>query len=151
MNTHKKLFYKIFVLLIVVVVLSTTAFAATPENIVAPTASYQIQSISSGITKANGQIVVTYHIQGTSTMLDIGVTDIYIYQNDLNGNHSTAAEFHSTNPNHSYLMGHNTNKHNGEVYINATPGYEYHAYVFYKASNSSGTDTRTDHTVYITA
>lgn len=150
---NKRIKRTIALFLVLAAILSTHAFALSPEDFeFSPTASGQINGHTANISiSPDGKVNVSFTIIASGEMLDIGVTDIYIYQNDSNGNHSTAASIHHTDPEYSYIMRHNADKHNSSVSINATTGYEYHAYVFFKARNSSGTDTRTVHTSYVVA
>lgn len=151
-KTTRKLRRMIAILLVLAAVLSTTSLAAFSDGSEAsPMASAYVKSCNANINKlSNGDISISFSINATGTMTEIGVTDIYLYQYD-GSTHSTAATFHHTDPGYEYLMSGNRKIYSGSVTYDATAGNEYHAYVFFKAKNANGSDSPVVHTLTVTA
>ena len=100
-------------------------------------ASLYISQIATSITSENG-ITVGFVVVGTGKMTDIGATRIEI----KNASGMVVATYRYTDDGYSHLMGHNTVSYSSSVtYEDAIPGNEYYAVIYYKAGNSSGSDS----------
>ena len=128
----KKVLRSCSICLIIVVMLSTTAFAAQPAG---PQANHYISKTTvSPVALGNGVIEVDCGVTGTGKMDKIGISYIEFYKAD-----GTRLESHSyTEPGYEYLMNYNSFKHNAGVLFQGSPGESYYAIVYFYASKGNG-------------
>ncbi len=99
-----------------------------------------------GKTIGGGKITVYFSVTGTDTMSQLGATKIYI----KNSSGTTVRSYYSYST--PSMMGHNVEYYEGSVtYNGAISGQMYNAVIYYKAANSSGSETRSFTTGYATA
>lgn len=144
----KKLFHFIVILLTVSTVLSLAAPAMATDSVdnISPRASAYITGVWAGAYGGDGSIRIEFDITATGKMTSLGATSIEI----INSSGRTVKTFvKSTTPS---MMGSNQTYYSSSVtYYGATSGERYYAIVYYKASNSSGSDTTSYTTNYATA
>lgn len=131
----KKTLKRLILVLVCLFTLSTTVFAVEP---VSPQASQYISGSSAQIAiTSDGRHAISFWITGTGMMTTIGAISIDLYEDDGQTAHLIKSYYY-TDPDYSYIMGHNKVIHSAEVPFDATPGCTYYAYVHLKAGNSSG-------------
>jgi hypothetical protein len=107
--------------------------------------SQYISSTSASISANSGVITVSFNIIATGTMTSVGATKVQI--KDSGGN--TVKTFYSSTT--AGMMGYNRIIYSGSVSYSGTSGQKYYAVVSFKAANSSGSDTTSRTTGYVTA
>lgn len=128
----KKLLKSCSICLIIVVMLSTTVYAAQPAD--PQSNSYILQTIVSVGAPGDGVIEVACGITGTGTMEKIGIRKIEFLKKD-----GTLLESHRyIEPDYEYLMGYNTFYYNAVVQFQGVPGESYYAIVYFHAGKGNG-------------
>lgn len=120
----------------------------------APMAAATVQS-SDYITKCSisataaggGKVNFGFSITGTGKMTEIGATKIEV----INGYGVTVKTFRYTDNGYSYMMGANKTVHSGTVTYNGVQGSTYYAIAYFKAANSTGSDTDSITSYVVTA
>ncbi|WP_394272149.1 acid shock protein [Butyricicoccus sp.] len=130
----------IALVLVFALCLSVAAFAAETR------ASNFINSKVATASSGNG-ITVTFTIRATGTMTDLGATKIVI--KTYSG--TTVKTYNYTDDGFAYLLGHNCSTYTASVSYPGFPGNQYYAVVYFKAGNSSGSETTTYTTNLATA
>ena len=131
----KKLLKSCSICFIIVVMISTTAFAAAPSDLAAPQSNSYIAKTTVAVgTPGNGVIEVACSITPTGVMEKVGIRKIEFYRAD-----GTFLESHRyTDPGYEYLMGYNTFKHNAVVQFQGVAKESYYAIVYFYASKGNG-------------
>ena len=131
----KKILRSCSICFIIIVMISTTAFAAAPGDLAAPQSnSYILKTTVSPVALGNGVIGVYCGVTGTGIMDKIGISRIDLYKE--NGTHVDGHSY--TEPGYEYLMGYNKSNHNAGVQFQCEPGQSYYAIVHFYASKGSG-------------
>ena len=128
---------RIFILVVVMVLLLTTvAFAAMD-------ASEYIAATSAGITRNGNTVNVNFYIIGATSMDQIGLKHIYLYE--MNDNIWTLVKiFNYTDPLYATaLMDSNTYAKTGSVSYSGSAGKQYYASCWFYAEKNGGSDTIT--------
>ena len=130
-----KLLKSCSICLIIIAMISATAFAAVPNDPADPQSnSYIWKTKVSIVALGNGVIEVDCGVTGTGTMEKIGIRKIEFRQKD-----GTLLESHSyTEPGYEYLMGYNTFSHHVGVPFQGTAGESYYAIVYFDAGKGNG-------------
>jgi hypothetical protein len=111
-------------------------------------ASDYISRCSASVTAAgSGKIKVTFTVNGTGIMTSIGATKVEI----KNSAGTTIQTYNYTNSGYSSMMGSNRSTYTSSVTYSGVFGATYYAIVYFKAANSSGSDTDTVTTYLVTA
>ena len=120
---------------LIIVMISTTAFAAAPNDLAAPQAnSYIWKTTVAIVALGNGVIEVDCAVVGTGKMEKIGISSIDFYKED-----GTLVESHFyTESGYGYLMDYNSGMHSVAVTFQCTPGERYGAIVYFHASKGNG-------------
>ena len=131
----KKLLKSCSICFIIIAMISTTAFAAAPNDLAGPQSnSYIAKTKVTIVALGNGVIEVDCAITGTGIMEKIGILCIDFYKED-----GTLVESHFyTEPGYEYLMGYNMSNHVVSVRFPCTPGERYGAIVYFHASKGNG-------------
>lgn len=138
-----KLLRSIFVFLLAVAMLSTSAFASMDAN------QYILRTTVSIGCQGNGVIEVDCTVTATDIYPDVGIKYIKIYQE---GNSTPVFTRYYSSSGYSYLMGHNTGSHTAVVTYQGTIGVRYYAKVtFYAGSLSGSGGSHTMNSAYATA
>lgn len=146
MKKHQKRLIALLLTAVIIFSLAIPAAATDKIQEVTPRASAYITSVWAGATGGNGQITVDFSITGTGTMTSLGATVIEIKNSS---GQTVKTYFQSTTPS---MMGSNRGFYRSSVtYTGATASKKYYAIVYFKASNSSGSDTTSYTTDYATA
>ena len=129
-------------LLVLSFCLSAMAFAGARRT------SDYIESCYAYSSKVGGgSVKITFDITGTGTMTSIGATKIEI----KNSSGTTVKTYKNTDPGFSYMLASNRTSYASSVTYPGLAGSSYYAVVYFKAGNSSGSDTDTYTTGYVTA
>ena len=110
--------------------LNTAAFAS--ETDITRASSYIANSGAAISADADCQLRITFSIQGTARMSELGA-------------------YQSSDSNYSNMMDANTFYHGSDVTYEGIAGYKYYAIVNFKAGNSTGSDTTVGQTDVVTA
>lgn len=115
--------------------ISTTAFAAAPDDLAAPQSNSYISKTTVAIVAlGNGVIEVDCGVTGTGKMEKIGIRRIDFCKED-----GTVVESHYyTESGYEYLMGYNKSNHNAFVPFQCVPGERYGAIVYFYAGKGNG-------------
>jgi len=138
---HNKKLIKI-IITILIISITTSGFAQafdiqSSDRIKMTTASSQ--SNSNGIT-------VYFSITAKNTMIDLGAATIYIK------NSSGTIVKSYTYSAYPSMMGHNQGAYSGSVtYTGCTSGHQYYAVVYFRATDSTGSETKKQTTNTVTA
>lgn len=130
-----------------VVGISTPALAssATPYG-----SSYFSCTDVRAYAEGNGAILIEFDITATHTMLEVGATDIFIFEQQSNGSYEIVYTFTSDDY-YSSMMNTNSAFCEGDViYYNGTPGVKYYAKCFLYARDSHGSESRAYNTLVVT-
>ena len=131
----KKFIKSFSICLIIIAMMSTTAFAAAPNDPAEPQSNRYIWTTTVGIVPlGNGKIEVDFSVTATGKMIDVGATHVQIF--DASG--KCVKIFSSTDPNYSYIMGHNDFTHTAGVTYQGVPGQRYYAIVTFFAGTIGG-------------
>lgn len=131
----KKLLKSCSIYFIIIVMISTTAFAAAPSDLAAPQSNSYIWKTTVSVgAPGNGVIEVACGVTGTGRMEKIGISRITFYKAD-----GTRLESHSyTESGYGYLMDYNSGNHNAVVRFQGVAGESYYAIVSFYASKGNG-------------
>lgn len=124
---------------------SVMVSASNSDKTVLPLASSYIASVGASISGSDGTITVSFDIFGTGKMSSIGATKVQI----KNSNGTTVKTFYSSST--ADMIGYNRISYASSVSYPGTVGQKYYAVVYFKAANSSGSDTTSYTTGYATA
>lgn len=102
---------------------------------------------ASATSIGGGKITVAFDITATAKMTTIGATKIEV----KNSSGKTLRTYNSTDTGYEYMMGSNRIVHSNSVTYQGVSGNSYYAVVYFKAGNSSGSDTATYTTLLETA
>ena len=118
-------------LIIIIAVISTTAFAAAPGDSADPQANSYIWKTTVGIVPlGSGKIEVDFSVTGTAKpMPDIGATHVDIY----NATGKCVKTYVYTAPGYEYMIGHNKFSHTASVTYQGVSGQRYYAIVSFYA------------------
>ena len=131
----KKLLKSCSICLIVIAMISTTVFAAAPNDPADPQAnSYILQTTVAIVALGNGVIEVDCAVTGTGRMEKIGISYIEFYKAD--GTHLEGHRY--TESGYEYMMGYNKSNHVIDVKFQCVPGERYYAIVGFYASKGNG-------------
>ena len=133
---RNKVFRVIVLLLALSLLLSTIAFAAM-------NASDYIGGAGAWISRDGDTVEVNYYIIGTSSMDQIGLKYIFLYEK--NGNTWSLVKFFSYNdPLYSAtLMAQNIDAHSGYVSYSGAANKQYYASCWFYAEKGGGSDSST--------
>lgn len=103
-------------------------------------ASYYISRTAGYVVAGDDGLIIGFTLVGTGRMTDIGATKIEV----KNASGTTVATYRYTDVGYSNMMGHNTASYTSSItYEDAISGNDYYAVIYFKAGNSSGSDTDT--------
>lgn len=145
-NTRRMIVLIVVIMSLLVQTIPVYAIDQSCDSEISTQASYYITSYSAGITGGSGSVTVDFDITGTGWMTSIGASRIDIYT----AAGTVVKSFYATST--DGMLSTNRSVHFGTVtYNGAKSGTKYYAVVTFKASNSSGGDSRTFTTGYATA
>ena len=115
---------------------STTAYAAAPNNSAAPQANSYIWKTTVGIIAlGGGKIEVDFSVTAAGKpMPDIGATHVQIYTE----NGKCVKTYTYTNSGYGYMIGHNKFSHTAGVTYQGVSGQRYYAVVTFFAGTLGG-------------
>lgn len=144
----KKLLKSFSICLIIIAMVSTTAYAAPPGDSADPQANSYIWKTTVGIVSlGNGKIEVDFSVTGTGKpMPDIGATRVTIY----NESGQKMAIYRYTDPGYEYMIGHNKFSHTASVFYQGVSGQRYYAIVSFYAGDLNGSGGGVSHISVIT-
>lgn len=129
-------------ILVLTMCISTMVIAAEARS-----SDYIVSRYASVTGTGGGKITVNFDITATGRMTTIGATKIEI----KSSSGSTLKTYKCTDTGYEYMMGSNRTVYSGSVTYQAVSGNSYYAVVYFKAGNSSGSDTGTYTTLLETA
>ena len=130
----KKSLCSILVVIILLMTISTGAFAQTTEA-----SEYIITCFAKIVPGKNGEFDVEFDIAATGYMTDLGVQKIEVFSSSG----GRLALYESTDPLYAdTLLAHGTFRYSNAVDCRGTPGRSYYAVVTFYAGDSTGSDTR---------
>lgn len=136
----------IFALVFSFVLSPMAALAAQGEDTVTPRSSYYISATYASISGGSGSITVDFDITAKRPMTTIGATKVEI----CNSSGTVVKTFYSSST--SGMLSSGRSYYASDVTWNyATSGKKYYAIVYFKAGDSTGSDTATYVTGYATA
>lgn len=131
----KKLLKSFSLCLIIVAMISTTAFAAAPSDPADPQANSYVLKTTVGIVPlGSGKIEIDFSVTAMRKMTDVGATKVTVY----NESGKAVATYRYTDPGYGYMMGHNTIKHTASVTYQGVSGQRYYAIVSFYAGDLNG-------------
>lgn len=131
----KKLLKSFSLCLIIVAMISTTAFAAAPSDPADPQANSYVFKTTVGIVPlGSGKIEIDFSVTATGRMTDVGATKVTVY----NESGKTVATYRYTDPGYGYMMGHNRVSQTAGVTYQGVSGQRYYAIVSFYAGNLNG-------------
>lgn len=141
---HNKKMSPLFRIIVVILVISFSmplSVYATVDEEIAPRASYYLDSYNAYIYPAAlGKIQVYFHVVGVSTMDDIGLLTVQLYESTDNINWTWVKTARYTS--YSGMLGHDAIYYSGHVDFQGTIGRYYKAYVCIWAGKDGDGDTR---------
>lgn len=130
----------ISILLILVFICPSPAFAATPD-VAVPAASYYLDAYTAYIcAMGNGELQIWWNIYGAGTQVDLGVLRIVVYESSDNATWTWVKTF--THSNYSNMLSHNDAHHMDYVSLQGTKGYYYKALVTIYGGDGTTGDSR---------
>lgn len=100
--------------------------------------------------EGNGTLLIEFDVNATHTMLEVGSTYIYLYEQQSNGSYQIVHTFTSVE-NYSAMMNTNSPFCSGDVYYyNGIPGVNYYAKCTFYARDSYGSEARMYNTWAVT-
>lgn len=124
------------------------AFCLAPIALAATLASDYIKRCTIwGTSAGNGTVSFSFSITGNEKMTEISATKIEV----KNSSGVTVKTFRYTIEDYAFMMGRNKNIHSGTVTYQGVSGNQYYAIAYFKVANSSGGDTDTATSFYVTA
>ena len=148
MNQKIRKYISLFLSMLLLLLMTLPVAAATPapDDQVDPMSSAYISITSVTPIGGNGQVKVNFSIVAKSPMVTLGATKVEI----KNSSGTVVKTFSYTST--GGMIGYYKTAFTGSVtYTGATSGAKYYAVVTFKATNTSGSDTRTITTGYVTA
>lgn len=134
MNTQKKIFRVVALIIVLTLLLATTAFAAV-------NASAYITATSAWITRDGNTVEVNFYIVGNGTMDKLGVKYIYLYESTAYG-WTLVKTFAYTNPQYaSTMMASSVSGHAGYLTYSGSANKSYYADCRFYAEKDGGSDT----------
>ena len=131
----KKLLKSFSLCLIIVAMISTTAFAAAPNDPVDPQANSYIAKTTVGIVAlGSGKIEIDFSVTAMRKMTDVGTTKVTVY----NESGKAVATYRYTDPGYGYMMGHNRFTQTASVFYQGVSGQRYYAIVTFYAGDLNG-------------
>lgn len=131
----KKTIKSFSICLIIIAMISSTAFAAAPGEPDNPQKNSYIALTTVGIVAlGDGEIEVDFAVTATGKMPDVGAMFVDIY----NESGKCVKTFWYTDPGYSYMIGHNKGMHVGSVFYQGVSGQRYYAIVTFYAGNLNG-------------
>ena len=121
--------------LILIVMISTTAFASAPNESIDPQSNSYIFKTTVGIAAlGNGKIEVDFSVSAMGKMIDLGATHVQIY----NADGKCVKTYTYTDLGYEYMIGHNKFSHTASVFYQGVSGQRYYAIVTFYAGNLNG-------------
>lgn len=132
----KKLIKSFSICLIMIAMVSTTAYAAAPSDPDGPQANSYILETTVGIVPlGSGKLEVDFSVTSNGKkMPDIGATRVAIYKADG----TRVAEYWYTDTGYENMMGHNKFTHTAGVTYQGVSGQRYYAIVSFFAGTLGG-------------
>ena len=131
----KKIVKSLSICLIIIAMISTTAYAASPSDPVAPQANSYIWKTTVGIAPlGNGKIEVDFSVTATGKMPDVGAMYVDIY----NESGKCVKTYWYTDPGYGYMMGHDRFTQTASVFYQGVSGQRYYAIVSFYAGDLNG-------------
>lgn len=132
----KKILKSFSICLIIIAMITATAFAAAPNDSAAPQANSYIFKTTVGIAPlGNGKIEVDFSVTANGKpMPDLGATRVTIYNESGN----SVAIYRYTDLGYGYMIGHNKFSHTASVFYQGVSGQRYYAIVTFYAGNLNG-------------
>ena len=131
----KKILKSFSICLIIIAMVSTTAFAAAPNDPAEPQSNRYIWTTTVGIAPlGNGKIEVDFSVTATGKKADLGATRVTIY----NESGQSVKIIRYTDSGYAYMIGHNKSAHGGSVFYQGVSGQRYYAILTYFAGTLGG-------------
>ena len=131
----KKILKSFSMCLIIIAMVSTTAYAAAPGDSADPQANSYILNTTVGIAPlGNGKIEVDFSVTATGKKTDLGATRVTIY----NESGKSVKIIRYTDSGYGYMIGHNKATHGGSVFYQGVSGQRYYAIVSFYAGDLNG-------------
>lgn len=131
----KKTFKSFSLCLIIIAMISSTAFAAAPTEPDSPQKNSYIFKTTVGIVAlGEGEIEVDFAVTATGKMIDVGAMCVDIY----NTSGKCVKTFWYTDPGYGYMMGHNRVSQTASVFYQGVSGQRYYAIVTFYAGDLNG-------------
>lgn len=126
----KRIIKTFSICLIMIAMVSTTAFAAAPSDPVDPQANSYIFKTTVGIVPmGGGKIEIDFSVTAMGKMTDVGATRVAIYKEGG----TRVAEYWYTDPGYAYMMGHNRVSQTASVTYQGVSRQRYYAIVSFYA------------------
>lgn len=130
--------------LVLIFVLCFSLMAISAE---ARASNYISRCSASASAAGSGKVTVTFTINATGVMTSLGATKVEI----KNSSGTTIKTYNHTDTGYSSMMGSNRSTYTSSVTYSGAVGATYYAVVYFKAANSSGSDTDSITTYSVTA
>lgn len=131
----KKFIKSFSICLIMIAMISTTAFAAAPNDPVDPQSNSYIWTTTVGIVAlGGGKIEIDFSVTATGLMPDVGAMYVDIY----NASGKCVKTYWYTDPGYGYMIGHNRVSQTASVTYQGVSGQRYYASVSFYAGNLNG-------------
>ena len=131
----KKILKSLSICLIIIVMVSTTTYAAAPNNSVDPQSNSYIFKTTVGIVPlGSGKIEVDFSVTAMGKMPDVGAMYVDIY----NSSGKCVKTYWYTDSGYGYMMGHNRVSQTASVTYQGVSGQRYYAIVSFYAGNLNG-------------
>ena len=132
----RKIIKSFSICLIIIAMMSTTAFAAAPNDPDEPQSNSYIWKTTVGIAAlGGGEIEIDFSVTATGKrMPDIGATRVAIYKADG----TRVADYWYTDPGYEYMIGHNRVSQTASVFYQGVSGQRYYAIVSFFVGTLGG-------------
>ena len=131
----KKLIKSFSICFIIIAMMSTTAFAAAPNDPADPQSNSYVWKTTVGIAPlGSGKIEVDFSVTAMGKMTDVGAIHVQIF----NSSGKCVKIYTYTDPGYSYMMGHNNSTHTASVFYKGVSGQRYYAIVSFYAGTLKG-------------
>lgn len=122
-----------------IIIVFALCISALPIVAEARASDYIFARHASAVKDSTGKVTVSFDITAMDRMTEIGATKVEI----KNTHNTTVKTFNYTDKGNEHMMGSNRTFYASSVTYQGLSGSAYYAVVYFKAGNSSGSDTRT--------
>ena len=131
----KKTIKSFSICLIIISMISTTAFAAAPVEPDSPQKNSYILKTTVGIAAlGDGEIEIDFAVTAMGKMTDVGGMKVTVYTDKG----QTVATYRYTDPGYEYMMGHDRFTQTASVFYQGVSGQRYYAIVTFYAGDLNG-------------